>query len=219
MYMKTLFTIAVALMVNLFTVDSATAQSSKLEFFKVKKEACDLVIEFGANSLEPYTHFVVEKSHNGRSYTDVATIQPRFRDAAPSTPEYGAVMRYQYVDESPYAKNYYRIRVMKGRGDYFYSRPIRMGAPCIAIQDDIQLTPNVVGQKDNTTSISMEWPASNCIVEMLDMTGRTVKTWNLRNLDAANKVDLDVSGVNEGIYLMTVKNHPIKPVKLMIVNH
>jgi len=220
MYMKTLFTIAVALMVNLLMFNEATAQSSKLEFFKVRQDACDLKLEFGTNSKERYTHFVVQKSRNGRGYTDIATIQAQFKNAVPAPDDNGTIMRYEYIDKEPYTWNYYRIKVMTGRGKYFYSRPIREKAPCLSIDENISLAPNVVGQKDYTTSIRMEWPASNCIVEMLDMSGRTVKTWNLQNLDASNRVDLDVSGVNEGIYLMTIKNHPgIKPEKLMIVNY
>jgi lysophospholipase L1-like esterase len=94
---------------NLFPVNSPLPVV--LSNFKGKRINNEIELSWSTSSEEANTFFVVQKSNDGTTFSNVATVQGRATNGTGL---------YKWIDRSPSNKNYYRLEVHE-QGRVFYS--------------------------------------------------------------------------------------------------
>lgn len=143
-------------------------------------------------------HYELERSTNGTTFTQIATIKAN-----------GVASSYTHFDESPVTGvNYYRAKLVDANGKSNYSKVV--SATVKATNDfNIEAYPNPV---KNTVSVKVNGTINGKgSVTITDVTGRVVKTAT----DVAdNKAEINVSNLASGMYLLNytddVRNESIK---------
>lgn len=143
-------------------------------------------------------HYELERSSNGTTFTQIATIKAN-----------GKASTYTHFDESPVTGvNYYRAKLVDANGKANYSKVV--SATVKANNDfNIEAYPNPV---KNTVSVKVNGTINGKgNITITDVTGRVVKAAT----DVANnKVEINVSNLASGMYLLNytddVRNESIK---------
>ncbi|WP_347157520.1 T9SS type A sorting domain-containing protein [Pontibacter chitinilyticus] len=140
-------------------------------------------------------YFVVERSADGITWEDVST---QISAEGPST----GFLDYSTTDTDPLPRiSYYRIRVVYNNGDVSYSPRYRIINP-----NDLQkltVYPNPV-PPDNSTLFLEYIVQSNVLVHMqlYDTAGKKVRSFDVTFTDTNLPVQLDVSGLASGLYIL-----------------
>lgn len=143
------------------------------------------------------SHFVVEKSIDGTTYTAIGQVKA------------GAASRqYSFTDNTPLSKqNYYRLKMVDADGNYNYSRIVNIrndGSNVV-----LKLTPNPVISNLNVSFVSEKNEAVH--INFFDQMGRLARRYNVqanRGLNAFNLTDLN--NLPAGNYTVEVIGENIK---------
>jgi len=124
----------------------------------------EVVLKWVTASEEDNSHFVVERSIDGRDFEAIGTVEGNGTTNQINT--------YSLVDEDPaYGYNYYRLKQVDFDGDYEYSH---VETVIISSQDvpDVILYPNPVVK---TTTLRVVTPfETDANIQVVDMTGKVV---------------------------------------------
>lgn len=186
---------------NFFILKSETALPVSLEYFTAKAAGYKALLEWKTASETNNSHFNIEHSGDGSSFSQIGRV------AGNGTTSNSH--QYTYTDATPLkGKNYYRlVQVdLDGKRNYSETRLVAFDAP---VQAMLKAMPNPV-----KTTLHMALPvAANGYdgVQLYNLEGKKVLH---RSVAAGAKaLDVDVSVLLPGIYILRYGNNNIKVVK------
>ncbi|UAY51398.1 T9SS type A sorting domain-containing protein [Ferruginibacter albus] len=156
------------------------------------------ILNWNVSSESGYTSYIIQKSIDGNSFTDIGTLKAK--NAA-------AVKTYSYTDESfMEASLYYRIKIVDVAGDIKYSSVVSVKAPITSV---IKVINNSF-----TGSISINTPPEvlPAIVSLYDQQGRMIYTSTMtQTISSIN------TSFKKGIYILKVTGSDKIPVVQKII--
>ncbi len=154
--------------------------------FNARKENYDIAIEWETASELNNSHFVLEKSTDGKTFYELAVIQGNGNSSV--------VQSYRYIDDASFAKtNYYRLKQVDNNGEYEYSKIIK-----IYVENNlsIQVAPNPAG---NYIDLIGDLSSVSGIV-VRDLYGKAIKKETIISDD----LRIDLSTFTPGIYFLEI---------------
>ncbi len=138
--------------------------------------------------------FAVERSRNGVTFSKIGEVK------GSGSPLETA---YAFMDLQPLTgTNYYRLKTVDANGSYLYTKVIsvRMGATAA----QLQVFPNPA-----THAVNVQLPAMSgeVIINLSDMSGKTVKAVRLGQLPTAQLYTVDISNLPRGQYLLSANQY------------
>lgn len=156
----------------------------KLSSISAAQENKDIAIKWHTSTKLNTSHFIVQHSTDGSSFTDIGTV-----------PATGRANGYSFIDNQPTnGTNYYRLKSVDKDGATSFSKVV--SASLTTYDSRLTTFPNPT--KDVVT-VKGNHIAS---VEVIDNAGRIIKVITLK--DATNPI-LSVSGLQAGLYHLRIQ--------------
>jgi hypothetical protein len=151
-------------------------------------------------------YFILQRSGDGRQFTDLDTI--------PAAGGPSAGHQYAYVDRDPlYGDNFYRLTQVDIDGKTTFYDILKVTVSMQG-QSLIRLNPNPAG---NTVFLKLAYPEGGATqVNLADAQGRILKTWQFRKEGAILDQYLDISNIPPGNYFLHVQGITIRAVQQFI---
>lgn len=142
-------------------------------------------IDWNSSSEEEGDTYTLQRSADGRTFSDLATLPAKGRASA-----------YSYLDEQPYnGISYYRVLLRDVAGNMAYSKVVSA-----AVQNgtgfDITVAPNPAHSSITVRSYGLQQASGTITIS--DMTGRAL----LQQQATGNSSTLDISTLPQGIYML-----------------
>jgi len=154
-----------------------------------------VLLNWSATNEVNFSHYEVEHSADGRSFTKIGTVQAQ---NGPGTGLGGGVNNYSLLHTSPVTgQNYYRLKIVDKDGKYAYSIVIIVD---FAATGEVKVFPNPFTTALNIT-VSGTANTKN-VVKVLDVSGKVV----LQQTFNGGGILLDVSNLAAGNYVVQVNN-------------
>jgi hypothetical protein len=153
------------------------------------------VLSWATTSETDIAHFVLERSADGRKFTELETVGSRGSASA------GA--EYQFTDRTPHAPfSYYRLREMDKNGEATYSETVILsstgntfGIQSVSVDAFDQTLNAVVVIGPQTQKIT---------AEIYDLSGRRLQTNYFTLNQGRQEIGLNLTGMAAGTYLLSV---------------
>lgn len=184
------------LFADFYIKESSVELPITLSAFDLKEDVCHTNIYWTTETEENAAHFILEKSHDGRTFNSIAKIQASGNSSSS--------LHYQFKDTDVGKASYYRLKNVDMDGSFNYSDLIYSnGHTCNKDLAIHSLYPNPV--KAHLT-ISMQLAQKTKVsIEIVDVLGKVVLTQMKDLSEGTNTLDLDMSTLNEGIYFMKIQ--------------
>ena len=151
------------------------------EFIARKQESSSL-LSWTTTSEENSDRFEINRSRNGKEWTSIGQVS--------SHTESKEIKNYSFVDDTPQpGENLYRLKMIDLDGSFAYSRIISVSFDNI---QDMYVYPN-------PTSDYLHLSENSKSVKIYDSAGNLQTNWS------KNGTELDVRGMNVGLYLISVE--------------
>jgi hypothetical protein len=129
--------------------------------------------------------FELERSTDGEHFINIANLNAK-----------GSAATYSYIDERALTGiNYYRIKLVDAAGSFAYSNVVNATVKS-GISFNVEVYPNPVSDKVHVRSNGAK--AANASVQLLDVTGRAVKTVSM----TGSTIEIDMAQLPSGIYMI-----------------
>jgi hypothetical protein len=165
----------------------------ELARFAASAAAGRVLLSWATASEKNSSHFLVERSADGREFTAIAKVQGQGTTATATS--------YKATDEQPLkGLSYYRLRQVDNDGTASFS-------PVVAVQfstvraSELNVYPNPVA--DQVQLDLSSWPKGEATVQLLRVSGKTVLT---QTVQPGAKHRLDLRELPGGVYLLTVRS-------------
>ena len=140
------------------------------------------------------SRFEIEKSRDGSSFSTIGRV--------PVSDGTG-VKKYSYTDNAPFTpENYYRLKIVDEDGTFRYSTVYRT-KPGESKNISLKVFPNPVKDRLNIRLAAPEGPVQ---IIMHDVSGRTLKVFNLHSDGQEMSAVAETSGLLPGIYFIKLGN-------------
>jgi len=165
---------------------NGTLPLSLIEFIATNKESC-ININWQTASEINTENFIIQRSTNGNSYTDIGTLQSVGNGAN----------NYQFIDRNPEnGINFYRLQSVDKDGSSSYSKIVSLK---FGNKQSFSIVPNPA--KDFAT-ISFNKLVDKATIAVCDMAGKQVITKSLN--EKANSYKLNTQSLKSGLYVIKV---------------
>jgi hypothetical protein len=156
----------------------------KLLSFTAVKENETALLKWSASSEINSSHFIIEHSRNGTTYSGLATVSAAGNSS--SQTDYS----YKHVQPSK-GFNYYRLKLVDrdGKYEYFPVRRLKFDKA-----DAMIVSPNPA---TNRVTITITEPGG--ILRLINSTGIILKEREM----TGNQADIDISALAQGVYIIT----------------
>ncbi len=155
-------------------------------------------LSWSTTNHKDFSHFVLQRSTNGRDFKDVMTMMTDATD-------FSTVHQYAYKDDVSNANAtviYYRLQMVDADAKFEYS-PIRMVRINAVAAVQIQVFPNPVTSELRVT-IPISWQEKNVTYEIYNSNGSLIN--RLQKNNAVQIQQLNVSSLGSGNYIIRVTN-------------
>lgn len=158
-------------------------------------------------NLQSFSHFELERSSNGTTYTAIANKQPVGDPSARTT--------YQHVDDLNAVSGrsfYYRLKMVDADGRFTYSNIILIRKEDQSISD-LRINPNPI-ISGNSTTVRFEAEVKATVTfRVVDLSGRIVLTQVNQAAEGTNSVPLlNLNRLQPGMYFLQMLNGTEKQV-------
>ncbi len=159
-----------------------------LSYFRAAAQDCKAELNWAVASEINFSHYEIERSHNGRDFEMISVI---------SSSDAEQFASYVFLDENAQTNNYYRLKMVDLDGTFKYSSVEFLSIDCG--DDNILIYPNPV-LAQNFVHISFEQIEGPVSVSVFDAAGKRIKVidYNVNN----NETLMDISGIPAGIYFI-----------------
>jgi hypothetical protein len=166
--------------------------------FTGKKVAATSVLNWTTMTEQNNSHFVVERSKDGKSFS-------RLSDNIASKAANGnsnEALNYTYTDATPYqGHNYYRLQQNDIDGKASYSKVVDI---YFGNETLVTMYPNPV---NSNLHVDINTPkATVATMKIMDATGRTVKVVEMQLQEGNNTTQVDMQGLADGVYMINITN-------------
>ncbi|MBL7765054.1 MAG: T9SS type A sorting domain-containing protein [Chitinophagaceae bacterium] len=157
------------------------------------------LLQWTTSSEQNNSHFIVQKSKDGKGFSDVsAAIPSKANQGNSQTP-----LDYQYTDMTPYnGHNYYRLQQhdLDGHTSYSQIADVYFGNESI-----VTLYPNPV---NTILYVDIQTPKSGVAkMKIMDATGRVVRAIDMQLVTGQNQTTVDLNGLADGVYNVRISNN------------
>lgn len=161
--------------------------------FTVKAKDCKALLEWKTSMEQNNSHFVVERSSDGRSFSPIAQITAVGNSNTTQT--------YNYTDESPLSGvNYYRITQVDFDGKYTSTAIRSIQIKCTAAADIVKAYPN-----PTSNQLYIQSGKTVAQVNILSSNGQNVLRF-VPSTNQGGRFPINVQMLPGGIYLIQVVN-------------
>lgn len=194
-----------------FTLGSTNLNENPLpvNFSDVKafEKGTGVQIEWTNLTEKDLVSYIVERSANGRDFTEIAQVAPRSNQADKES--------YTSFDASPMSgANFYRIKVLEIDGKVIYSKLLRVDIG--RITKGISIYPNPVAGKEVTVGFSAI--KGQYTLRIINAAGQEVFTQRLSHPGGnISQAVILPSSVRSGIYNMLITGDNYKETKMFVV--
>ena len=194
-----------------FTLGSTNLNENPLpvNFSDVKafEKGTGVQIEWTNLTEKDLVSYIVERSANGRDFTEIAQVAPRSNQADKES--------YTSFDASPMSgANFYRIKVLEIDGKVIYSKLLRVDIG--RITKGISIYPNPVAGKEVTVGFSAI--KGQYTLRIINAAGQEVFTQRLSHPGGnISQAVILPSTVRSGIYNMMITGDNYKETKMFVV--
>ncbi|MBL7722871.1 MAG: T9SS type A sorting domain-containing protein [Chitinophagaceae bacterium] len=194
-----------------FTLGSTNLNENPLpvNFSDVKafEKGTGVQIEWTNLTEKDLVSYIVERSANGRDFTEIAQVAPRSNQADKES--------YTSFDASPMAgANFYRIKVLEIDGKVIYSKLLKVDIG--RITKGISIYPNPVAGKEVTVGFSAI--KGQYTLRIINAAGQEVFTQRLSHPGGnISQAVILPSSVRSGIYNMLITGDNYKETKMFVV--
>jgi len=173
--------------------DSLVSATLPVRFilFNVKCREDNVLITWKTAQELNSSHFNIERSDNGISWTTIGTL--------PATNNSTAEINYSFTDKSPLSNGYYRIAGYDLDGKVQYSNVMRSSCTTTEL---FSVFPNPVHDKVFINIVASN--DSKIIIQLFDNKGTLVKLQNGIVLKGNNQIGVDMNYFKSGVYNLSV---------------
>jgi hypothetical protein len=160
----------------------------RLYTFTAQIEGQWVMLDWKASSNHEMDRFLVQKSTNAETWTDLANV--------PATPAGTGLSVYEYTDALSSGTSFYRLALQNAEGNISYSSTIPVGAA----KTGIKIFPN-----PSTDHVYVSWNEMGnrpVVVEISDIRNRIIRKLNISGED--HFASIGTASIPEGIYFVTV---------------
>lgn len=163
----------------------------KLTSFSAKQVKANTELKWTANSTDEKEMFVVEKSKDGRHFTQLGNISVKgVGDFA-----------YSFVDNTP-GKTFYRLKLVDANGRYTHSQILFVDLKATGSELVQKIYPVPARQVVNTQLFSSK--QEKATVVLTDMSGRVVSTNSFSLAEGVNNCAVNVARLKAGMYILKI---------------
>jgi hypothetical protein len=154
------------------------------------------------------SHFSVQTSRDGESWTEVAQIE-----AAGTTSQ---TTNYFYQDMRIGGVSYYRLVQVDFDGEYEVFGPISVD--CEINESSMTVYPNPT-DKDFTVLIQTTETFENATIELVDLSGRAVEVKEMNIAPGSTMIKFETDNINPGTYIVRIKgeNNKFTPIRVVVL--
>lgn len=164
----------------------------KLISFSGARIKSDVHLNWTASSTDEHEYFVVERSTDGRNFTELAPVQ------AKGIGEFA----YSFTDKPYSDKTFYRLKLVDVAGRSTNSQILYVQQSNTK-NDVIQsIYPNPARQVLNTQLLSSS--QEKAVLTLTDLSGRTVMNQNFSLVPGYNNCSLNLQKLNGGMYILKI---------------
>lgn len=169
-----------------------------IAYFKGVAGNCQGFIEWATESETNLSHFELEKSTDGVSFSSIQTFLPKGNASE------GA--RYTYTDKALRNINLYRLKSVDNDGTIAYSKLIQLEKECDIKDGDFDIYPNPVQNEELNIQLEATFDNQDVILVISDVLGRVLSTHNIQITEGTNFIDIDVSHLSAATYFVSFRN-------------
>jgi hypothetical protein len=169
----------------------------ELVSFTAKKAGTINVLNWQTASEKNNSHFDIERSINGEyNWTSIGTVKGNGNSIV--------TQNYAFTDKEPLSISYYRLKQIDFDGRFEYSNVVsvigKSGKFNIA-----SVAPNPT--KETSTILFESAKNESVLVTLTDISGRVVLTQNLAATEGVNTINVNMSLLSNGLYIMSLRNN------------
>lgn len=192
---------------NNFYVASTDAVNSplpiKLLYLTAEQVETAIEVQWATSLQENFSHFVVQHSLNGTTFTDLAEVP----GAGYNTE---SVIEYNYINKMPkIGINYYRLKAVDLDGSYEYFGPI---AQSFSGTRNMRIYPNPTNGEFINVDLNFN-PSEGSRLAILNTQG--VEVMNLMGVGTSNRIELN--SLTPGMYMLKFSSHELTEMRKFIV--
>jgi photosystem II stability/assembly factor-like uncharacterized protein len=180
----------------------------KLVTFSGNRTATGIALKWTTANEDPGDHFEVQRSRDGSRFETAATINGNGRLSN----------SYDFNETVAGARLYYRIKVISGAGQVFYSNTIAF-TQTNELYTDIRMLGNPV--KNNTMVLQATMPVAGVLsLNMVDVSGKNILQQLANVNEGVNQLNIALpAGCSDGIYILRVETGNVRrSLRVMVDN-
>jgi hypothetical protein len=164
-------------------------------------------VKWSAISTEEGDEFEIQRSQDQINWTVIGTKEAGLT---------GAFTAYSLTDTKPYSgKSYYRLRLIEKNGNSRFSNIKSVYLP--VTNSEMTIAPNPVNNNAVITVTGMS--SAPATFQVRSLTGQTLISKTVTISEGENRIPVDVSGLNPGIYIAELKTKDKTISSKMSVTH
>jgi hypothetical protein len=145
-----------------------------------------IVLDWSVASVVNFDKYVVERSLDGKNFTDLAALKSTSNQKA----------TYHFDDEKPLiGTNYYRLKMVDTDGKTTYSK---IESATIDANKEWKIYPTSLS-KNTPLSIELPLGIERANLRLFDLSGRLLK-----EITVTNRANIDISDVNSGVFIYQI---------------
>ena len=179
-----------------FVVGATMVIPVELTAFKAQSKGGTNFIEWATATEINTAYFNLERSPNGQNaWQSIGTTKAAGSSNRP--------LAYNFVDEGPLSISYYRLTTVDADGKKTVSKTVSVNSG----KSKLALLNSYPSPARNVVNLDFDaTPNTTVAVALKDMTGRALLTKNTKITEGANQLSLDVSGLANGVYILTIND-------------
>jgi hypothetical protein len=195
-------TLAPLSITSLLITGASTVLPVSLLSFTASKDDKGVLLNFATTDELNLASFEVERSPDGNSFTKIGTV--------PAEGSTGAAMDrdYTFTDDQPLPSlSYYRLKMVDRHDGYTYSKTVTIRYDNNSF---ITIFPNPA--KD-VINVQLRTPAGAVSLQIIDGSGRTVRTMQWQSSGSALSATVDITGLARGQYYIRADSEVLSFIK------
>jgi GEVED domain/Secretion system C-terminal sorting domain/Pregnancy-associated plasma protein-A len=166
----------------------------ELVSFKAKPVGKSAILTWETANEQSNSHFIIERSSDGNTFVELGRLKG---NGTSSTAQ-----NYSFTDEKPVTGiNYYRLKDVDLSQTEHISRTVALS---FSEKETLNIFPNPTNQSNVTVAYNTE-SKGDVLIEWIDILGRIRKQIRQNVELGENRLNIDISGLEKGIYFARTK--------------
>jgi hypothetical protein len=146
------------------------------------------------------SHFSIERSRDGLNFEELGKVAAKGKTHS--------IESYTFTDDSPFSRNYYRLKMVDNDGTHDVSKIISLTNNQL---NTVLIFPSIAGNTINIRSQS----SLNATIKINDLIGRTL-ICSVMDLAENEQKEVNIEPLAKGIYIVSVEANGLKSINKII---